>query len=410
MDSTKKIVIDILLRTATGRNRLQGVFEFIKGREDWDIRLPQTKAELETALAEDVDGIIISRVYSNRILRRLERGKTPVVFMDIDKKDRLHHRDVDVTIMNDNGGIGIMAGKYLASLGRFRSFGYVPSKNNEHWSVRRGQGYAAALRELGHSVNFFKYDKEKLHAWIKRLPKPTAIFCAWDSISRTTLEACRRVRVKVPEQAVILGVDNDELICQLTKPELSSIRQDTLREGFEAAKLLHALMKRDKACKSRTQLIKPLEIVERASTNPPPPAAHIVQLALDFIRQNATKGISADDVARHVRCSRRLLDLRFSHYHSESAHDAIVHTRLDAVCRELRGSNRKLIHVAKECGFKNANVLRNLFRKTFGMSMREWRRRHSADDVAKSPQTFVLAAAASFPAASQTLSKRSLRR
>ena len=171
-------------------------------------------------------------------------------------------------------------------------------------------------------------------------------------------------------------MDNDELICQISKPELSSIRQDTQLEGFEAAKALHALMKHGKTGKSRNLLIKPIEIVERASTHPPPPAAHVVQSAIDFIRRNATKGISADDVAQYVRCSRRLLDLRFSRYHSESAHDAIVRARLDAVCRELRGSDRKLIHVAKECGFKNSNVLRNLFRKTFGISMRDYRKKH----------------------------------
>lgn len=374
MGKVKKVVIEIVLSSATGRNRLQGVFDFLRGRADWDIRLPQTRDEFERALTDDIDGIITSRVYSVRLLRKLETGKTPVVFMDIDRQDRLRHRKADITVANDNGGIGMAAGRHLLSLGKFRSYGYVPFATPERWSVRREKGFTAILRKAGHEVSVFKSDPRDLPEWLRALQKPTAIFCACDVVSRVALESCRKARIKVPSQAVILGVDNDELICQISRPELSSIRLDTRGEGFAAAKSLHELMKGDG--KSRTILMKPLEIVERTSTNPPPPAAHLVQSALEYIEHNAVRGISADDVALQVGCSRRLLDLRFSKYHSESPHGAIVRAKLTAVRKELLHSDRKLIHLAKECGFRNADVLKNLFRKSFGMSMREFRKKH----------------------------------
>lgn len=206
----------------------------------------------------------------------------------------------------------------------------MPFARPTFWSARRERGFAVALRQHGHA--------------------------------------------KVPDQVTILGVDNDELVCQIARPELSSIRPDTEGEGFAAAKALHALMDGRGKPGRHTILLKPLGIVERASTRPPPPAAHLVQTALEFIAQNAVKGITSDDVAKRVGCSRRLLELRFAEFHSESVHAALVRTRLAAVRRELTLTDRKFIHIARECGFKNAAVLKNLFRKTYGMSMRDYRK------------------------------------
>ena len=155
MSKTRKVIIEILLSSATGRNRLQGVFNFLRGRCDWDIRLPQTQEEFEKELSEPVDGIITSHFFSKGILRRLERGDTPVVFMDIDRRDRAEFRARDVTVVNDNGGIGLSAGKYLSSLGKFRAYGYVPFDRPAFWSARRERGFAVALRQHGHAVKVF---------------------------------------------------------------------------------------------------------------------------------------------------------------------------------------------------------------------------------------------------------------
>lgn len=378
MSRAKKVVIEILLSSGTGRNRLQGVFDFLRGRCDWDVRLPQTKDEFERALAEPVDGIISSRVYSPALLRRLEATETPVVFMDIDRKDRQRVRAVDVTVANDNGGIGLAAGDYFARLGKFRSFGFVPDDALLPWSVRRRDGYVAALRRHGHAVTSFAPGGDATLAdWIAALPKPAAVFCACDAVARRTLEACRAVRAKVPDRVAILGVDDDELVCKVARPELSSIKPDTVGEGFAAAKALCAAMDGKARRGRRTILLKHLGLVERTSTKPPPPAAHLVSESLDFIRANAVTGATPDDVARHAGCSRRLLDLRFAQFHSESVRDALVRTRLEAVRRELAAGDRKFGQVAADCGFASAAALNNLFRKTYGLSLREFRKRRN---------------------------------
>ena len=294
--------------------------------------------------------------------------------MDIDRQDRRQRRAIDITIANDNGGVGLAAARYLLSLGRFRAYGYVPFTTPTPWSLRRGEAFAVMIRRAGETVNVFDPAQAELSGWLRNLPKPAALFCACDAVSRKVVDACRAAHVRIPSQAVVLGVDNDELICQISRPELSSVRLDTQGEGFEAAKALHTLMKG--GGQSRTILMKPLGIAERTSTNPPPPAAHLVETALEFIAKNAVKGITPDDVARHMNCSRRLLDLRFAKYHDESVHSALVRTRLAAVRRELTHSNQKLHLIAQECGFKNAAVLKNLFRKTYGLSMREYRKAH----------------------------------
>ena len=372
--SIPRIAIEFLLTGVMGRRRLQGVFEFLRQKQlKWDIRLPQSGEDLLRELKCHPDGIIVSRLLSPSVLRQVERHPAPVVFVDIPAPDRRHFRACDITIHNDDGRIGLQAAKYLAGVGRFNSFGVYSPPDPRYFSFRRREAFVAAVRRQGHAVYAFNPTDGGLGGWLKSLPKPAAVFATNDEGAREVLLACRQARLRVPEQLVILGADDDEIVCTLMSPELSSIRLDSEREGFQAAEELNRQLNRKARPGRKFILIQPLGVTERASTKPPPPATVLVNRALEYIRAQATSGATPDDVAHHLGCSRRLLDLRFRQLHSRSVLKELTAVRLAAVCAELHHTRDSFRAIARRCGFSSVGVLANLFRRTYAQSLRSFR-------------------------------------
>ena len=99
----------------------------------------------------------------------------------------------------------------------------------------------------------------------------------------------------------------------------------------------------------------------------------MIQRALAFIERNAARKVTVPDVARHLKVSRSLLDLRFRELQRETVHDAIVRIRLEEVRRRLRATDDTIDRVSSDCGLGSPNTLKALFRRRFGQTMSEWR-------------------------------------
>ncbi len=170
----------------------------------------------------------------------------------------------------------------------------------------------------------------------------------------------------------MIGCDNDELLCQGERPALTSILPGFEKAGFAAARALDALIHGNPPA-THVLRIPGAALVPRASTTTLPPAVAVVNAAMDFIKTHALDGISTADVISHLRISRSLLDLRFRQLRNESVMDAILGIRLAAVRERIEKTDKKFLTIGAECGFRNPDYLKRLFRKRFGMSMREWR-------------------------------------
>ena len=170
----------------------------------------------------------------------------------------------------------------------------------------------------------------------------------------------------------VLGVDNDELICENAHPRLSSVQPDFEEEGRLAAETLDVLM-HGKKLAERTLLVGAKGIVQRESTAELSHAGQLVQKAVAYINRHALDGIVVNDVVRHLKCSRRLADLRFRELQGRTILDAITERRLDEVKHRLARTRDKIDAIASACGYRNPTYLKNLFKKRFGMSMSEWR-------------------------------------
>lgn len=372
---TPKIVFFLRLAGQTGRNRLQGALNFLKdNRRSWDLRLPQTEQQFAEELADgDVDGLIVATT-NEKVIRRAERFAGPVVFVDIAKSMRTRFGATDVSIHNDDGGFGLMAARHFLSIGGFRGYGYVRALDNPPWDQQRERGFRTELRRRGHAVSVFAgKSHEALAAWLGELPQPAAVYVAWDERARDVVRACRASHLAIPKHITILGTDDDEIVCTLSSPELSSIHTDTVGAGYQAARWLDRLLRHAVRPGRHTVLCKALGITDRDSTKPPPPGQRLVEEALAYLKREHGPGVTPAGVARALRCSRRILDKRFADFSQETLGEALTRIRLADVRQRLKTTTRSIAEIGSACGFANANALKNLFKRTFGQSMRAYR-------------------------------------
>ena len=376
-EDTKRILVALDLTHQSGREHLAGFYSFADKKSNWEIRLvPSTEPSylpmVERFLSEGVDGAIIKGECVRPLAGAIRRAGIPVVAID-----RPHSQEEDVAdiyVCNDNELVGRSAAQFFDSLGRFASYGFVPDPNNCEWSSARGKAFLGACAAKHRTAKTSTANGD-LAEWLTALPKPAAVFAAFDQCAVDVLEACRRAKLKVPKDVVVLGVDDDALICEHTRPKLSSVKPDATGQGFAAAQALsRALHARGVSKKrSRTIVCPRLRIVERDSTATVPPAAQLVRNIIAYLDEHALEPIRVSDVVEHAGVSSRLANLRFSQTHGHSIQEELVVRRLKEAKRLLSGTEWSMKRIAERCGFKSQIVLAHLFSSRFGKSMRQWR-------------------------------------
>ena len=377
-----KIWVYLRLSYASGRDILYGISRYARANAHWSIRLLPFSGEegnLPFPMPEEADGIITSEP----LAADAASSSIPLVVIGA-REEWLGRRMRSLAfVRNDDAAIGRFGADFLKSLGKFRSFGFVPTNTPYYCSILRSEGFHAELGK-GIAADIRQYtvnktedgsdeDIKSLGSWLADLPKPTAVMAVHDMRATHVLEAANMMKIKVPEQMAVIGVDNDELLCDFTSPQLTSIYPDHVKEGELAAATLQSLLAKKDARHARTFRSNAKSIVERESTRHISPATHLAEEAMSFIRHNALKGISSADVAKHLRVSRRLCDLRFRECHGETILEAILRLRFSELKRRLASSNAPIGKIAAACGFTCESHVKRMFRKRFGMSMREWR-------------------------------------
>lgn len=375
----------ILLWSSTissGRDFLAGFARRARHRNDWQLHLRISKKTLEPNILRAIqlggyNGIVTDEDSYNSIPKgAIPDGTSVVVFGTYDPDAP---RNV-FFVQNDNAAIGRFGGQYLVGLGRFRSFGFVPTEVEHGWARIRADAFAGemAKRRLAAEVFDHTGHSSSLKAWLDALPKPAAVMAACDTTAMEVVEACKRARISIPSQVSVLGVDNDELLCEFNSPTISSVlpRHDTV--GEMAARALARAFRGWPKGKARREICDEQTVVERESTAPLTPATHLITSALDFIRQNATKAITTDDVVRHLGVSRSLASLRFREYQGETIREAILRMRLEELKKRLSSSHLSVSKIARVCGFTDIPHLQVVFKKKFGLPMGMWRRQFAA--------------------------------
>ena len=386
----RKILVAIPTNGPDGRLRVAGVLKYANTRTNWDLRIVSSRTafnddEVHELLGGGLDGCILA-AYTPAVDEILKR-RIPTILALENMHQQIGKRPNCLSVLMDNHEIGRIAAEHFKSLGRFAAYAFIPAPPKIPWSLERK---AAFFDNADKRSEFFEYPEsdfemvnmtgeagiqvrtEELVEFLRRLPRPAAVFAANDHLAIQVIKACREARMKIPTSLAVIGCDNDELLCQGERPALTSILPGFENAGFAAARALDALI-RGKPHGSRELRIHGAVIVPRASTAALTPAVAVVSAAMDYINAHALEGISTADVMSHLRVSRSLLNLRFRQLRNESVMDAILSIRLAAVRERIEHTDKTFISIGAECGFRNPDYLKRLFRNRFGTSMRKWR-------------------------------------
>lgn len=284
-------------------------------------------------------------------------------------------------IICDNFAVGRVVAQFFMKK-RHRHFAFVGMPTAQTWSADRKAGFVHELGKNGFSCSVFSNpdgsgwasEERRLAAFLQSLPKPCAILTAVDSRAKHILDVCRLIGINVPKQIQVLGVDNEEMICEWTQPSLSSIQLDFESAGYRLAEMLDSLM-RNKEVSPRIQTYGIRGIVERLSTMDLSGSARIVSLAREFIRRNSASDVTIGDIAKAAGCSERLLQRHFRHIAGKTPVEELCEHRLERVCAMLNATMTPIDRIGELCGFASNSYLKATFKRHFGCSMSDWRKR-----------------------------------
>lgn len=286
-------------------------------------------------------------------------------------------------VETDDKLVAAMAYNHLAERG-FRHFAYCgdPRFNWSNWRcehfVRLAHDAGRSCDVLDASVTPRSSDEwtdqaERLASWVAALPKPVGIMACYDLMGREVLQACRSAGLAVPDEVAVIGVDNDEHVCELVDPPLSSVIPDTRRTGYRAAALLDEMMSGNQT-EARGHFLAPLGVAARRSSDVIAVDEPDVAAALRFIRDHACEGIGVGEVLDAVPLSRRVMESRFKKLLGHSPHDEIHRVRLARAKELLRETDLSLYDIAHRVGLKHAEYLSVWFKKAVGVSPSDYRR------------------------------------
>ncbi|WP_339735098.1 XylR family transcriptional regulator [uncultured Gimesia sp.] len=361
--ATPQVAIFIETSKTFGRGIIQGISTYSRTHGPWSIFIdewgPATSIPAWMKQWEG-DGII-ARVRSQQMCERLQQSGVPIV-------DTIHQvPGLNLPgVYSDDTAIAQMAFEHLRDR-HLRQFAFV-GVERANWSLRRRNAFAEISRQQGFECHIYSPlsrrrfaeswngGQEDLGDWLESLPKPVGLMAAHDLRALCVLDACRRRKIAVPEQVAVVGVDNDDVFCEVIDPPLTSISHQAEEIGYQAAALLGRLMQGDSA-PAQPVMLPPRTLVPRRSTDIIAVDDMSIALALEFIRRNACKQINVPLIARHAKLSRRSLERRFMKLIGKTPHQILAEERLRRAKQLLIDTDFTLEQIAAMVGFSSAAYL-----------------------------------------------------
>lgn len=379
--SVPRVLLLIETSTGYGRDLLEGIGRWINEHRRWSIYFEERG--LQTPLPRWVKGWhgdgVISRTATPAMARCLRGLRLPVV-------ELLGMRRVEpAKVHADNAAAGRLAAEHLLNCGlrEFAFFGFTDS----WWIVMFREGFCRKLEERGHACHIYPRSPRSQHLadcwddthnslvikWLEKLPRPVGIFAANSFHARNILNACRDAGIMVPDEIAVMGASDDQALCVVSDPPLSTIDLDPTRIGYEAAASLERMM--TKASRSEEVLwIPPRDVVARQSTNILAVDDADLAQTIRFIREHACRGIDVSDVVSAVPLSRRVLERRFRRYLNRTPKQEILRVRMEKAKLLIAQSDLSIEAVAKRSGFTGFRHFAEVFRREVGMTPLAYRR------------------------------------
>ncbi|NLC31375.1 MAG: substrate-binding domain-containing protein [Candidatus Moranbacteria bacterium] len=286
-------------------------------------------------------------------------------------------------ISGDYIGAGVMAAQFFAKR-HFKNFAFYGNKNF-FWSKARAEGYRREVERI--RGNYYYFESELLDSmqwsrehveldnWLQGLPKPVALFACDDNFALQVSEMCKVNNINIPDELSLLGVDNDELICNLSHPSISSIVTDDENGGYQTGKMLQNLILNKNNIPFNIN-IDPVRIELRQSTERYNISDSCVKTVLNYIHENIRLNISIDELTAIVPLSRRNLEKKFREATGTSVHQFILDKKVDLISAELLTTDKDLLDIAIETGFNDVRNVYRIFKKYTGYTPVSFRKKY----------------------------------
>lgn len=375
---------------ASERGMLRGIVRYCRFHHPWILYreppfyrkppyhiLPKGTMTATRLREQGFDGIITFTANRAQLETIVPRG-FPSVVLPIEEKTPGY-----CSIVEKAGTVGRMAAEHFLDRGftRFAFCGY----DHMFWSRVRQEGFVRRISQAGFPVHLYEppgplhrltweAEQASMVEWLKSLPKPVGLLVCNDDRAQQVVEANKTALVRVPEEIALLGVDDDDMICELTHPPLSSIAMNFEEVGYEAAAQLDRQMTGGRPPRKEIHL-RPTHVHTRQSTDVLAVEDPIVARALRFIRSHAGDVLSVEDVVEATSSSRRLLERHFKDVVGASVYQEIQRTHIERACRMLVETNWSLLEIAGRCGFSNAVHFSIAFKRIMRTTPQQHRKR-----------------------------------
>lgn len=376
MTRMPKIVLLIESSRASGRAILNGVANYARHHDPWSFFWEPGGLEKVAPMLKSLnaDGIILRDLDK---LREVHAFGIPAVVVAHSRKEIPGL----INVVTDSQKIGSMAAEHLLRCG-FKCFAYCGYRRTP-WAEQRGKSFTEQIHAAGFEVSEYltpppaqvNWPKERrvLAKWLQSFPKPVGIMACNDDIGVQTLEACKLAGLAVPDAVGVIGVDNDEIVCGLADPAMSSVALNFERAGYESAQALDQLMR--KLADTPPQIIvQATHIVARRSTDVVAVEDLAVARAMRFIRDQTRGPVTVAEVARAAGLSRRVLERRFRHEFNSSIQTEIRRVRTDQIARLLMETHMPVTEIAESLGFPDVQHFARYFRAGKQVSPLAYRR------------------------------------
>ncbi len=383
-----KILLLVDYSSEFSRRLLRGLVQYSKDNGPWLFyRLPSylktmngKEGIVEWAKEWQADAIIAQWDHEGTNL--LKQLNIPVILQNYKRRSSFYSN-----LTGDYVGTGKMAAEFFIKK-RFTNFAFYGNKDVV-WSKERADGFRQEVERI--RGNYYYFESEKLEGsqwgkshielddWLAKLPKPIALFACDDEFALRVSEICKMNSIKIPEEISLLGVDNDELICNLSDPPISSIALDVEAGGYNAGRLIHRLILKERN-EPFNIVINPTHFELRQSTEKFNISNPYILEVVEFIENNFTNEVSIDSLTHLVPLSRRNLEVKFKNEMGTSIYQFILNCRVDLLANMLIATDRSLYDLALEVGFNDCKNISRIFKKFKNHSPIEYRQKYQKNN------------------------------
>jgi LacI family transcriptional regulator len=399
--TTRRPHVALLIESSRGYGRglLRGIAEYVRLSGHWSVYLQRHHLyDAPPPWLKDWQGDgILARVENRRLLNAIRARGVPVV----DLRGRLLDPDLPVILTDDAAGARLAA-EHLLERG-FRDFAFCGFVGTPY-SDGRQYVFQQVIRDAGYDCHAYEpprglrgrnpddYERqglvheEDIARWLRALPRPVGVMACNDARGHQVLNACREVGIAVPDELAVIGVDNDDVVCDLCDPPLTSVVPSTRRIGYEAAALLDRMMAGEPAPREPV-IVPPQGIVTRRSTDVLAIEDRDVAAAVRFIREHACAGITVEDVLARVPMSQSALERHFRDLFGRTPKAEIMRVQLERVKQLLAETTLSLKEIAARAGFAYVEYMCAVFKQRVGETAGQYRNRLRRSPAARPATT-----------------------